>query len=152
MIHHTGKFVSLAKKSPSLEQEVATLRAKNKVLETALLSIKNCATEHFDKKHDLVWFAKNRCRFPNHEKSKRLETSEDHREDITKLRGKFSDYYHGMNCGVLATSRLFIEITDVTHILGTNDEKLIAAHEDMIQTHHAKVKNAKDSFPNLNVD
>ena len=99
-----------------------------------------------------MWFAKNRCRFPNHEKSKQLETSEDHREDIQKLRGKDSDYHYGMNCGVLAISRLFKEISDLSHVVDADDENIIDRHEDMMQGHREKVKGAKECFPNLTVD
>mmetsp|Transcript_5233 Transcript_5233/g.8000 ORF Transcript_5233/g.8000 Transcript_5233/m.8000 type:complete len:173 (-) Transcript_5233:240-758(-) len=147
------KVVSPARSSSALERELRALRARNKVLANTLRSISEVADEHYVKNHDLVWFAQNRCRFPNHDKSKKLETSEDHREDIQKLRSKDGDYHHGMNCGVLATSRLFKEISDLSHGLShVDDEKIIDHHEDIMQDHTEKVKGAKECFPNLSVN
>jgi hypothetical protein len=153
-VHHTqSKQVSEAKKSLSLEQQVAALKAKNAVLESVLLSIKDTASQHFDKKYDLVWFAKNRCRYPNHPKSKELDQSEAHREDINVLRGLNGDYHHGINCGEMATCRLFKEILDqATQHLEKDDQHILVNHKDIIQDHHEKVQEAKESFPNLSLE
>ena len=92
------------------------------------------------KKFDLVWFAKNRSRYPNHDKSKFLDTSQEHKEDIEKLRSHDCDYHHGMNCGVLAATRMFKEITKLIDHDGQENDPL------------KKVDEVKQSFPDLSVD
>jgi hypothetical protein len=153
-VHHPqSKHVSGAKTSLSLEQQIEALKAKNAVLESVLLSIKNTASQHFDKKYDLVWFAKNRCRYPNHPKSKELDESKVHREDIKDLRGLNGDYHHGINCGEMATCRLFKEILDqASKHLEKDDLHILSNHKDIIQDHNEKVQEAKESFPDLSVE
>ena len=137
--------ISKTKQGLTYEKEIEMLRARNEILEKTMKSIKDCANEIFDQKHELVWFAKNRCRLPNHEKSKRLESSEEYSDEINKLRSKDCDYFHGINCGVLATSRLFKDITDLT-----------SSHEKdaprVLEDHDEKIKRAKQCFPNLTVE
>lgn len=55
-------------------------------------------------------------RYPNHEASKRLESSEEHREELEKLRSADGDYYHGFHSGVLATANMFKDHADILHI------------------------------------
>ena len=68
IIKHTGetenfKIPVSPKGSPlSLEDEVAALKTRNKVLTDALKAIKHTAEEEEKKHYDLVWFARNRCK------------------------------------------------------------------------------------------
>lgn len=55
-------------------------------------------------------------RYPNHEASKRLEASEEHREELQKLRGADGDYFHGLHSGILAASKMFQQHADILHI------------------------------------
>ena len=126
------------------------VRAQNKVLRNALRQIQSCAHEHQSNKYDLVWFALNRTRYPNHAASKDIETSETHREELKKLRSNDCDFHHGFNCGVLATSRLFKQISDLSCIL---DEDMHVNSEDkLLQKHEEKVEKTKSAFPDLSVD
>lgn len=127
------------------------LKAQNKVLSNALKQIQSCAEEHLNQKYDLVWFARNRCRYPNHEASNRIENSEAHRVELEKLKTLDCDYHHGFNSGVLATTRLFKQISEASHQvldeepIPENEEKLVIKHQD-------KVEKLKDNFPDLSVD
>ena len=56
------------------------------------------------------------ARYPNHEASKRLEASEDHREELEKLRSPDGDYFHGFHSGVLAAAKMFQEHADILHV------------------------------------
>ena len=49
--------------STSSQEELLTLRARNKILTEALAAIKDSASEEMKKKFDLVWFAKYRCKY-----------------------------------------------------------------------------------------
>jgi hypothetical protein len=60
------------------------------------------------------------ARFPNHDVSKRIEQSEEHREDLELLRTNDADYHHGFQAGVLASARMFKEHSDILHV--NNDE------------------------------
>lgn len=55
-------------------------------------------------------------RYPNHEASKRLESSDEHREELEKLRSAEGDYHHGFHSGVLAASKMFQEHADILHV------------------------------------
>ena len=48
--------------STSSQEELLTLRARNKILTEALAAIKDSASEEMRRKFDLVWFAKYRCK------------------------------------------------------------------------------------------
>jgi hypothetical protein len=146
-----GKTIAAKKKSntTSPDHDISRLRAQNKVLIDALVQIRNCASEHMDKKYDLVWFALNRTRYPNHESSKKIERSVSHREELKKLKTNDCDFHHGFNCGVLATSRLFKQISDISSVIGeevdpTNPEKVVQMHQN-------KVQQMKRKFPDLSV-
>jgi hypothetical protein len=64
-------------------------------------------------------------RYPNHEASKRLEASEDHREELEKLRSPDGDYFHGFHSGVLAAAKMFQEHADILHV---NEHDVIIMH------------------------
>ena len=49
--------------STSSQEELLTLRARNKILTDALAAIKESASEEMKKKFDLVWFARYRCKY-----------------------------------------------------------------------------------------
>eukprot|EP00561_Arcocellulus_cornucervis_P013138 CAMPEP_0185799688 /NCGR_PEP_ID=MMETSP1322-20130828/465_1 /TAXON_ID=265543 /ORGANISM="Minutocellus polymorphus, Strain RCC2270" /LENGTH=183 /DNA_ID=CAMNT_0028495275 /DNA_START=105 /DNA_END=656 /DNA_ORIENTATION=- len=129
------------------EDEVIALRAENKVLRQALNAVEDTATEQLKKSFELVWFARNRCRYPNHEASKRIEGAEEHKDAISDLRGQDADYHHGFNSGLLAASRLFKEHADISHL----DLHEGGWHEK-IAHHTEKVGGSKESFPRLDVD
>ena len=100
---------------------------------------------------ELVWFARNRSRYPTHPDSKCIENSKFHREELAKLRTNDCDFHHGFNSGVLATSRLFKQISDVSHAF--NEDVQMEANEDnLVLQHTEKVKKMKRNFPDLSVD
>jgi len=109
-----SKHVEHAKKRK--EDELLVLRAQNKVLVNALKSIEDIAEKEIKKNFDLVWFARNRCRHPNHAASKRIEKSEELREYISKLRSQDGDFHHGLNSGILAAARMFKDHANITHV------------------------------------
>ena len=123
-----------------------TLRARNKVLTDALQHIQETAKAEIQHKYDLVWFARNRSRYPNHTSRKRIEQSEQHQEELEKLKTPEADFYHGMHTGLLAAARLFQQQADILHILDNdkNDESGVEqhtmTHEDLLQesSKHAK--------------
>ena len=47
----------------SLEDELIYLRSQNKLLKTALDSVKDTATEKLSKSYELVWYARNRSEY-----------------------------------------------------------------------------------------
>ena len=47
----------------SMEDELSSLRAQNKILTEALKEMKKSATKAFEKNYDLVWYARNRCKY-----------------------------------------------------------------------------------------
>jgi len=100
----------------SLEEQLLILRARNKVLTKALEAAHTTATDKHKKNFDLVWYARNKCRYPSHEARKRIETSDDHREDLDKLKTQEADCHHGFHSGVLAAARMFKEQSDVLHV------------------------------------
>lgn len=153
-MHHTHRKLTKTE-CPilSLEQQVEALRAKNRVLETVVSSIKNTLNMHYDKKYDLVWYAKNRCRYPNHHKSKELDHSASHRKGIEDLRGLNGDYHHGLNCGTMATCRLLKNILDGTiEHLEKVDNHILINHQDIMESHRLKVQEADASFPDLSLE
>jgi len=134
----------------SLEEEVQALRARNKILTNALKAIKETAAEEAEKHYDLVWFARNRCRYPNHDARKRIE--EEHKEELEKLMTADGDYFHGMHSGFLAASRMFKQQADVLHIntfeRGVVSEELLSA----AQKHEDKIEKSRKEFPKLSVE
>eukprot|EP00567_Pseudictyota_dubia_P014053 CAMPEP_0197436314 /NCGR_PEP_ID=MMETSP1175-20131217/3780_1 /TAXON_ID=1003142 /ORGANISM="Triceratium dubium, Strain CCMP147" /LENGTH=182 /DNA_ID=CAMNT_0042965571 /DNA_START=164 /DNA_END=712 /DNA_ORIENTATION=+ len=153
-IKHTisANKATVSPSSTSIQDEVIALRAKNKVLEEALKAVEESATEKLKANFELVWFARNRCRYPNHEASKRIEKSEEHREAISKLRGTDGDFHHGFNSGLLAAARMFKEHADVKHILNTEEVGCVQSVMKAAEKHSEKVDASRRSFPNLDVD
>ena len=98
----------------SKDEELKALRIRNKVLTESLAAIKDAASEETKKNFDLVWFAKNRYRHPNHEASKRIDG--EYQDDIAKLKRNDGDFHHGFHTGLLAASRMFKEKADILHI------------------------------------
>lgn len=141
----------------SLEDEVSVLRARNKILTDALKEVQESASKAVKKNFDLVWYARNRCKFlfwfliqcsigrinshslidrdgwilcdtvaryPNHDASKRIQKSEEHREDLDLLKSDDADYHHGFHAGVLAAARMFKEHAEVIDV-ASNDVRFL---------------------------
>lgn len=88
------------------------------------------------------------ARYPNHSERKRIET--EHKEELTKLHTPDGDYYHGLNSGCLAAARLFAQQADVLHV---NEHKEVT--DELLATiasHHTKMEEAKQEFPQIDVD
>ncbi|KAL7518069.1 hypothetical protein ACHAWX_002927 [Stephanocyclus meneghinianus] len=134
--------VSMSSTRKELEDEVLFLRSQNKLLKSALGAIKDTATAKLSKTYELVWYARNRTRFPTHDASKWLDHSKEHKSDIEKLRSIDGDFYHGFNSGVLAASRMFREHADLD--FGSMQEAAFA--------HKEKIEDSKSSFPDLSVN
>ena len=66
--------------------------------------------------NDLPFSSNDIDRFPNHDASKRIQESEEHREDLDLLKSNDADYHHGFQAGVLAAARMFKEHSDILHI------------------------------------
>mmetsp|Transcript_28869 Transcript_28869/g.44374 ORF Transcript_28869/g.44374 Transcript_28869/m.44374 type:complete len:160 (+) Transcript_28869:1-480(+) len=133
------------------DEDIETLKARNRVLLNALKSISKSAEDHYKKSFELVWFANNRTRFPNHEVSKWLDHSEEHREDIRNLRSDDGDFHHGFNSGVLAATRMFMDHADLSHVNNfekENADALIQAE----QQHTTRVETSRAAFPKLDVE
>ncbi len=137
-----GKTLA-AKKDTNAKEEISRLRAENNALKNALNEITSCADEHMKVKSELVWFALNRTRYPTHPTSKHIETSESHRGEIEKLRSNDCDFHHGFNFGVLASSRLFKNITEIVKK---------AENSDDLSEKQKEVENVKRNFPDLSVN
>ncbi|KAL3917751.1 MAG: hypothetical protein SGILL_004562 [Bacillariaceae sp.] len=123
------------------------LRAKNEMLMETLAAIKQTADKELKEKFDLVWYAKFRYRYPNHEASARID--KEHKELIQHLRSEDGDYHHGFNSGVLAASRMFASQADVLHV---NDLALSPELMEEAAKHQKTVAEAKESFPHVEVD
>ena len=140
------RSVSTSPSHKNIEDEVLYLRAQNKLLKSALNAVKDTASEKLSKSYELVWYARNRTRYPSHEASKWLDNSKEHSDDIDNLRGMNGDFHHGFNSGMLAASRMFKEQADV-HDGDSDCEPFEAAAQ-----HKKKVVESKESFPNLQAD
>jgi len=147
--HSASKVNSKHSVSPDQSDEMDTLRARNKVLTDALQHIQETAKAELKHKYDLVWFAKYRYRYPNHEASQRIDGSKEHQEEIEKLRSDDGDFHHGFNCGVLAAARLFLDQSDVTHINNMQD----LSSDMMLEAskHATKIQQSKEQFPHFEV-
>jgi hypothetical protein len=134
----------------SVEDEILVLRARNKVLTDALSAVKQSASKEMKRRFDLVWFARYRYRYPNHEASKRIE--KEHIEDIKKLRGdqEESDFHHGFNTGLLAASRMFKKQADILHINDFNE--LTPDLMSEAQKHSKNIQDATKQFPHIEVN
>lgn len=133
----------------SIEDEVLALRARNKILTQALQSIKETAEKEVQKHYDLVWFARHKSRYPNSEARKRIEASDDFKEDLEKLSSMDADYHHGVHAGLLAASRMFGKQADILHV-----NKLEEVSDEFLKVaaqHEQKVEEAKEEFPKVEV-
>ena len=143
------------RKLENIREEMQLLKSKNKMLTDCLKTIHELASEKAGFKHELVWYAKNRTRYPCHEDSKRIETSEEHQEDIEKLRGYDGDYHHGFNAGVLAMAHLVQDLSDSSHHEKVLDSTNIATGdtvEAFSNSFSESVDKAKTKFPDLRVN
>ena len=145
--HQNGAKHSISPDSKSATEELIALRAKNKMLMETLAAIKQTANKEMKEKFDLVWYAKFRYRYPNHEASSRID--KEHKEMIQNLRSDDGDYHHGFNSGVLAATRMFAAQADVLHI---NDLALSPELMEEGAKHQKKIEVAKESFPHVEVD
>lgn len=133
----------------SLEDEVIALRARNMAMTKALQSIKETAEKERKRYHDLVWYARNRNRFPNHEARKRIETDEQHVEEIQKLATPEADYFHGIHSGILAATRVFEKQADILHI---NDKKDVGEVLSEAAKHEEKVAESLEAYPHVHAE
>jgi GNAT superfamily N-acetyltransferase len=79
-----------------------------------LAAIKQSTYKELKKKFDLVWYARFRYRYSNHEASSRIDKG--YKEEIPELRSDEGDFHHSFNSGVLAASPMFASQADVLHI------------------------------------
>eukprot|EP00523_Entomoneis_sp_CCMP467_P012646 CAMPEP_0168801574 /NCGR_PEP_ID=MMETSP0725-20121227/19618_1 /TAXON_ID=265536 /ORGANISM="Amphiprora sp., Strain CCMP467" /LENGTH=174 /DNA_ID=CAMNT_0008853279 /DNA_START=53 /DNA_END=577 /DNA_ORIENTATION=- len=140
--------VSPAGSPRSLEDEVVSLRARNKLLTETLSSIRETAEKEEKRLYDLVWFARNRSRFPNHESRHRIEKSKEHKEEIEKLKTTECDYYHGIHTGLLAASRLFKEQSDVLHL---DESAEVTELMGEAAKHKQRIEESLKTFPHFEV-
>jgi hypothetical protein len=133
----------------SLEDEVMALRAQNKAMAAALRKIKETAQEEKKRHHDLVWYARNRSRFPNHPARKRIEGDEQHAEELQKLTTSEADYFHGIHSGILAAARVFEKQADILHVNEKDD-----VHEVMAEAakHEKKIEESLESYPHIHAE
>jgi methionyl-tRNA formyltransferase len=131
----------------SLEDEVITLRARNTVLLNTLKSIKETAAKEKKRHHDLVWYARNRSRFPNHPSRKRIETDAEHADELQKLTSAEADYFHGIHSGILAATRVFEKQADILHV---NEDDDVGAVLSAAAKHDEKIVESLESYPQLN--
>ncbi|KAL7565980.1 hypothetical protein ACA910_011003 [Epithemia clementina (nom. ined.)] len=134
----------------SLEDEVSALRARNKALTDTLKLIKEKAEKEEKRLYDLVWFSRNRSRYPNHEARYRIENAEEYRDELAKLKTGEGDFHHGVHTGLLAATRLFKDCADISHI---NDHQEVTA--DLLGAfgdHVKKVAKKHAQFPKVEVE
>ena len=86
------------------------------------------------------------ARFPTHAASKWLDHSEEHKNDIEKLRSMDGDFHHGFNSGMLAAARLF---KDHAEAAVEADAEHIQEAEPVIKEN---IEESKKVFPNLSVN
>ena len=134
-----------------LEDEVIYLRSQNKLLKNALNAVKDTANDKLVHSYELVWYARNRTRYPAHEVSKWLDHSEEHSTDIDNLHGTDGDFHHGFNSGVLAASRMFKDHADVSEVQSDSEDMFESAHQAVIK-HKEKIEESKKMFPNADAD
>ena len=130
----------------SLEDEVIALRARNKAMATALRKIKETAEQERKRHHDLVWYARNRSRFPNHEARKRIEQDEQHQEELEKLSTAEADYFHGIHSGILAATRVFEKQADILHV---NEKDNASEVMTEAAKHEKKIEESLENYPHV---
>lgn len=139
------------KGSPTrVEEEVESLRLRNKVLAEALASIKATAEKEARKHYDLVWFARHRGRFPGHEARKRIEESVEHQQELDKLKSLDADHYHGVHCGLLAAARMFEKQADILHV--NQYEQVTPELLNAGSEHKKKIIEAEQAYPEVQVN
>ena len=116
---------------------------------TALKSIKETAEKERKRYHDLVWYARNRSRFPNHEARKRIESDEQHSEELEKLSTAEADYFHGIHSGILAATRVFEKQADILHV---NEKKDATEVLTEAAKHQKKIEESLESYPHVHAD
>lgn len=133
----------------SLEEEVIALRARNKAMAIALQSIKETAEKERKRYHDLVWYARNRSRFPNHEARKRIESDRQHAPELEKLNTAEADYFHGIHSGILAATRVFEKQADILHVNQKEDP-----HEVLTEAakHEKTIEESLENYPHVHAD
>ncbi|KAL7462923.1 hypothetical protein ACHAXS_003292 [Conticribra weissflogii] len=138
------RSVTISPTRKSLEDEVIYLRSQNKALKSAIKAVKKTASENLSKSYELVWYAKNRTRYPAHKVSNWLDKSDEHSDDIKALKGSNGDYHHGFNSGLLAASRMFKEHVDIGENGPDSEDPWTLASKI-----NQKVEASKNSFPDL---
>ena len=126
-----------------------SLRLRNQVLSTALQEIHDTAQKEAQKHYDLVWFARNRGRFPNHEARKRIEDT--YPQDLAKLQTLDADHFHGIHCGLLAAARMYASHADVVLRVNEHEQvttELLQANEE----HQKRMEQAQEAYPHVTVD
>jgi rRNA maturation endonuclease Nob1 len=141
--------VSPSNSHGSLEDEVIALRARNTVLAKTLKSIKETAEKEKKRHHDLVWYARNRSRFPNHKSRKRIETDEEHAGELEKLTSTEADYFHGVHSGILAATRVFEKQADILHF---NEDDDVGAVMSAAAIHDEKIVKSLEHYPQLDAN
>ena len=86
------------------------LDLKARVLIKVLNSTRAVCDEKIKENFDIVWYAMNRCRLPNHDASRRIECSPEYGRRIEELRSLDCDFHHGFNSGILATGKFTIKV------------------------------------------
>mmetsp|Transcript_25311 Transcript_25311/g.53467 ORF Transcript_25311/g.53467 Transcript_25311/m.53467 type:complete len:178 (+) Transcript_25311:68-601(+) len=142
--------ITLLPSHKSIEDEVMYLRSQNKILKNALNAVKDTATEKLSKSYELVWYARNRTRYPSHKASMWLDHSKEHSRDIENLHSPDGDFHHGFNSGVLAATRMFKAHADVVHL--ESDDDLIASPHEVATKHKQKIDKSKQCFPDASAD
>ncbi|KAL7490998.1 hypothetical protein ACHAWT_000476 [Skeletonema menzelii] len=145
------RHVTVSPTHKSIEDEVIYLRSQNKLLKNALNAVENTASEKLCKSYELVWYARNRTRYPSHQVSKWLDSSKEHSRDIDNLHSVDGDFHHGFNSGVLAASRMFKDHADVSHVSNDPEEVFDSAHQ-AVKKHQEKIEESKEAFPNASAD
>lgn len=130
----------------SLEDEVIALRARNMAMSKTLKSIKETAEKEKKRYHDLVWYARNKSRYPNHEARKRIETDEEHSGEIEKLNTPEGDYFHGIHSGILAATRVFEKQADILHV---NEKDDVGEVMSEAAKHEEKIANSLEAYPHV---
>ena len=129
---------------------MTALRARNRTLTHTLKAIKDTAAKEEKRLYDLVWFARNRSRYPNHESRHRIQNAEEYQDELAKLMTGEADFHHGMHTGLLAASRLFKDYADILHI---NDHTEVTG--DLLGAfgeHMKKVEESHKNFPEVEAD
>lgn len=143
----TKHAVSPTSSPTTVNEELILLRARNKLLTQALSAIHASSKKEVKNKYDLVWFAKYRYRYPNHEASERID--KEYKDEIEKLRSDEGDFHHGFNSGVLAAARMFRDMSEAARIddIETLSPELLTEASRVTTT----IEGARKSYPDTEV-